>query len=32
MREQKIRLYIVPGIDEETHFETLTRKEISVSK
>lgn len=29
MREQKIRLYIVPGVDEETHFETLTRKEIS---
>lgn len=31
MREQKIRLYIVPGVDEGTHFETLTRKEISVS-
>lgn len=32
MREQKIRLYIVPGVDESTQFETLTRKEISVSK
>jgi mRNA-decapping enzyme subunit 2 len=31
MREQKIRLYIVPGVDESTQFETLTRKEISVS-
>lgn len=31
MREQKIRLYIVSGVDEGTHFETLTRKEISVS-
>jgi mRNA-decapping enzyme subunit 2 len=30
MREQKIRLYIVPGLDETTHFETMTRKEISV--
>ncbi|KAK0558707.1 mRNA-decapping enzyme subunit 2 [Tilletia horrida] len=29
MREQKIRLYIVPGVSEDTHFETLTRKEIS---
>ncbi|PWN43420.1 DCP2-domain-containing protein, partial [Ceraceosorus guamensis] len=29
MREQRIRLYIVPGIEEETRFETLTRKEIS---
>lgn len=29
MREQKIRLYIVPGIDEDTRFETQTRKEIS---
>lgn len=29
MREQKIRLYIVPGLDENTHFETQTRKEIS---
>lgn len=31
MREQKIRLYIVPGVHPDTHFETLTRKEISVS-
>lgn len=30
MREQKIRLYIVPGVCESTHFEALTRKEISV--
>lgn len=30
MREQKIKLYIVPSVDESTHFETLTRKEISV--
>ncbi|CEH18173.1 dcp2-domain-containing protein [Ceraceosorus bombacis] len=29
MREQRIRLYIVPGIEEDTRFETLTRKEIS---
>ncbi|PWN36279.1 DCP2-domain-containing protein [Meira miltonrushii] len=29
MREQKIRLYIVPGLDEDTYFETQTRKEIS---
>ncbi|KAE8268844.1 hypothetical protein A4X09_0g3505 [Tilletia walkeri] len=29
MREQKIRLYVVPGVSEDTHFETLTRKEIS---
>ncbi|CAD6942521.1 unnamed protein product [Tilletia controversa] len=29
MREQKIRLYVVPGVSENTHFETLTRKEIS---
>jgi len=29
MREQKIRLYIVPGLEEDTYFETQTRKEIS---
>lgn len=29
IREQKIRLYIVAGVDERTRFETLTRKEIS---
>ncbi|KAI3484026.1 hypothetical protein L1887_53041 [Cichorium endivia] len=29
MREQRIRLYIVPGVKENTKFETLTRKEIS---
>lgn len=29
MREQRIRLYIVPGVKESTRFETLTRKEIS---
>ncbi|KAJ1032486.1 hypothetical protein NDA16_000510 [Ustilago loliicola] len=29
MREQRIRLYIVPGVKESTKFETLTRKEIS---
>ncbi|SNX82333.1 related to decapping enzyme [Melanopsichium pennsylvanicum] len=29
MREQSIRLYIVPGVKESTKFETLTRKEIS---
>lgn len=31
MREQRIRLYIVPGVPEDTLFETKTRKEISVS-
>lgn len=30
IREQKIRLYFVPGIKESTRFETRTRKEISV--
>jgi mRNA-decapping enzyme subunit 2 len=29
MRNQRIRLYIVPGVDEDTQFETQTRKEIS---
>lgn len=31
MKEQKIRLYVVPGVHEDTLFETKTRKEISVS-
>jgi len=30
LKEQRIRLYIVPGVSEETGFETQTRKEISV--
>lgn len=30
IREQKIRLYFVPGVREDTRFETRTRKEISV--
>ncbi|GAA5838521.1 hypothetical protein JCM11251_003415 [Rhodosporidiobolus azoricus] len=29
IREQKIRLYFVPGVPEHTRFETRTRKEIS---
>lgn len=29
MKEQRIRLYIVPGVREDTLFETKTRKEIS---
>ncbi|KPV73169.1 uncharacterized protein RHOBADRAFT_38795, partial [Rhodotorula graminis WP1] len=29
IREQKIRLYFVPGVSERTRFETRTRKEIS---
>ncbi|CAO1629056.1 unnamed protein product [Sympodiomycopsis kandeliae] len=29
VREQKMRLYIVPGISKDTVFETQTRKEIS---
>ncbi|BGO95925.1 hypothetical protein NBRC10512_005490 [Rhodotorula toruloides] len=29
IREQKIRLYFVPGVSELTQFETRTRKEIS---
>lgn len=31
IREQSISLYIVPGVPEDFHFETRTRKEISVS-
>jgi len=31
MKDQKIRLYVVKGVDENTVFETRTRKEISVS-
>lgn len=31
MKEQRIRLYLVPGVSEDTLFETKTRKEISVS-
>lgn len=31
VREQKMRLYIVPGVKKDTPFETQTRKEISVS-
>jgi hypothetical protein len=30
IREQKIRLYFIPGVAEGTVFETRTRKEISV--
>lgn len=30
MREQSIRLYIIMGVPETTHFEPRTRKEISV--
>ena len=29
VREQKMRLYIVPGVPKDTVFETQTRKEIS---
>ncbi|WFD42057.1 5'-(N(7)-methylguanosine 5'-triphospho)-[mRNA] hydrolase [Malassezia psittaci] len=29
MREQKVRLYIVPGLSEDTPMETQTRREIS---
>ncbi|KAI5807007.1 hypothetical protein EDC01DRAFT_10082 [Geopyxis carbonaria] len=29
MREQNVKLYIAPGIPEDTYFETQTRKEIS---
>jgi len=32
IKEQKIRLYFVPGVKEDTVFETRTRKEISVSR
>lgn len=31
IKEQKIRLYFIPGVHEDTYFETRTRKEISVS-
>lgn len=29
LQEQQVRLYVVPGLSESTHFETRTRKEIS---
>lgn len=32
IREQKISLYIVPGVPENYPFQTKTRKEISVSE
>lgn len=32
MREQKVRLYIVPGLSEDTPMETQTRREISVGR
>ena len=32
IREQKISLYIVPGVPEDYPFQTKTRKEISVSE
>lgn len=32
MREQRIRLYIIQGVPEDTLFIPRTRKEISVSK
>lgn len=31
IKEQKIRLYFIPGVMENSYFETRTRKEISVS-
>lgn len=31
IKEQKIRLYLIPNIHEDTYFQTRTRKEISVS-
>lgn len=31
MREQRIRLYIIQGVSEDTEFVPRTRKEISVS-
>jgi mRNA-decapping enzyme subunit 2 len=31
MKEQRIRLYVIPQVSENTLFETKTRKEISVS-
>ena len=32
IKEQKIRLYFIPGVEEDTYFETRTRKEISVGR
>lgn len=32
MREQRIRLYIIQGVSEDTEFVPRTRKEISVNK
>jgi mRNA-decapping enzyme subunit 2 len=32
IKEQQISLFVVPGIPEDFHFETKTRKEISVSE
>ena len=32
IKQQRIRLYVIPGISEDTLFETKTRKEISVSE
>jgi mRNA-decapping enzyme subunit 2 len=31
IKEQKISLFIVAGVSEDFHFQTRTRKEISVS-
>jgi hypothetical protein len=32
IREQQVTLFVVPGIPEDSQFETKTRKEISVSE
>jgi mRNA-decapping enzyme subunit 2 len=32
IKEQQISLFVVSGIPEDFHFETKTRKEISVSE
>jgi mRNA-decapping enzyme subunit 2 len=32
IKEQQISLFVVPGIPEDSPFETKTRKEISVSE
>ena len=32
IKDQSLSLYIVPNIPEDYHFETRTRKEISVSR
>jgi hypothetical protein len=32
IREQQVSLFVVPGIPEDSQFETKTRKEISVSE